>query len=160
VHAVDYLLKPFDRERFEGALRHALDQVKSKSSGGHQQHQEALLAEVRPPPKAPDRLAVKSGAHVVWLNYDEIDWIESADNYVELHVGPKSHLLRETLNALEEQLPPDKFVRISRSAMVNPSKVKELHRMIYGGYEIVLRNGARLTLSRRYRDKLEHLGVK
>jgi two-component system, LytTR family, response regulator len=162
VHAVDYLLKPFDRERFEGALQHALEQVKKKAAGSlaHQQQQEALVAELRPPPKAPDRIAVKSGAHIVWLSFDEIDWIESADNYVELHVGAKSHLLRETLNALEERLPDDKFVRISRSAMVNASKVKELHRMIYGGYEVVLRTGARLRLSRRYRDKLEQLGVK
>ena len=103
---------------------------------------------------------MKSGSHVVWLAYDEIDWIESADNYVELHVGSKSHLLRETLNALETRLPPDKFVRISRSAMVNPSRIKELRRMIYGGYELKLQNGACLTLSRRYRDKLEQLGVR
>jgi two-component system LytT family response regulator len=160
VHAVDYLLKPFDRERFEGALRHALDQVKNRLDGAHQQKQAALLAEVRPLPKEPDRLAVKCGGHIVWLGYDEIDWMESADNYVELHVGSKSHLLRETLNALEARLPADKFVRISRSAMVNPSRIKELHRMLYGGYEIKLQNGARLTLSRRYRDKLEQLGVR
>ncbi len=89
---------------------------------------------------------------------DDIDWIESADNYVELHVGPGSHLLRETLNALEERLPPGKFVRISRSAMVNPQKIKELRRMLYGGYEIRLINGATLTLSRRYRHKLPTLG--
>jgi two-component system LytT family response regulator len=160
VHAVDYLLKPFDRERFEAALRHALDQVKNRAGGKHQENQSALLAELRPPPKAPDRLAIKCGGHIVWISFDEIDWMESADNYVELHVGAKSHLLRETLNALESRLPPDKFVRISRSAMVNPVRIKELHRMLYGGYEITLQNGVRLTLSRRYRDKLEQLGVR
>jgi two-component system LytT family response regulator len=159
VHAVDYLLKPFDRERFETALRHALDQVKNRPGGPHNERQSALLAEVRPTAKPTDRLAIKCGGHIVWVGFDEIDWMESADNYVELHVGAKSHLLRETLNALEARLPPDKFVRISRSAMVNPARIKELRRMIYGGYEITLQNGARLTLSRRYRDKLEQLGV-
>jgi two-component system LytT family response regulator len=76
---------------------------------------------------------------------------------VELHVGSRSHLLRETLNALEERLPPEKFVRISRSAMVNPRRIRELRRMPYGGYEITLLSGINLTLSRRYRDKLPKL---
>jgi len=160
VHAVDYLLKPFDPERFEAALRHALEQVKSRADRAHEQRQAALLADLKSNSQAPARLAIKCGGHVVWIGLDEIDWIESADNYVELHAGSKSHLLRETLNALEARLPGDKFVRISRSAMVNPQRIKELHRMVYGGYEVILQNGTRLTLSRRYRDKLPHLGVK
>jgi two-component system, LytTR family, response regulator len=160
VHAVEYLLKPFDRERFEAALQHALDQVKNRATAALDQRQAALLADLKSAAKTAERLAIKSGGHVVWVGLDEIDWIESADNYVELHVGPKSHLLRETLNALESRLPGDKFVRISRSAMVNPQRIKELHRMVYGGYEILLQNGKRLTLSRRYRDKLPHLGVR
>lgn len=160
VHAVDYLLKPFDRERFEAALRHALEQVQNRTGLNPSERQAGLLADLNSASKAPQRLAVKSGGHIVWVGLDEIDWIESADNYVELHTGPKSHLLRETLNALETRLPKDKFVRISRSAMVNPQRIKELHRMVYGGYEILLQNGARLMLSRRYRDKLAQLGVK
>ncbi len=160
VHAVDYLLKPFDRERFEGALRHALEQLTNRAGAGHSERQAALLADVKSTTQAPDRLAVKSGGHIVWVGLNEIDWIESADNYVELHVGPRSHLLRETLNALEARLPSEKFVRVSRSAMVNPQKVKELTRLLYGGYEITLQNGTRLTMSRRYRDKLPQLGVK
>jgi two-component system, LytTR family, response regulator len=159
VHAVDYLLKPFDRERFDAALSHALDQVKSRAAGKPAENQAALVADLKSTVKSPDRLAVKSGGHIVWVLLDEIDWIESADNYVELHAGAKSHLLRETLNALENRLPPDKFVRISRSAMVNPQRIKELHRMLYGGYEITLQTGARLTMSRRFRDKLPQLGV-
>jgi two-component system, LytTR family, response regulator len=159
VHAVDYLLKPFDRERFQAALRHATEQARNKTSGIHTEPQAAVLTQLRSPTKPLDRLAVKSGAHIVWVPLDDIDWIESADNYVELHVGPKSHLLRETLNALEERLPTEKFVRISRSAMVNPLRIKELRRMLYGGYEIRLINGATLTLSRRYRDRLPLLGL-
>ncbi|HEY5911479.1 MAG TPA: LytTR family DNA-binding domain-containing protein [Verrucomicrobiae bacterium] len=159
VHAVDYLLKPFDRERFEAALRHALERVRNRAAGTRDERQAALLADLTSTTRAPERLAVRSGGHIVWVELHEVDWIESADNYVELHVGPRSHLLRETLNALENRLPAEKFVRISRSAMVNPRRIKELHRMLYGGYEITLQNGARLTLSRRYRDKLPLLGV-
>jgi len=160
VHAVDYLLKPFDRERFEAALRHALEQLKNRAHAAHELRQAALLADLKAAANNAERLAVKCGGHVVWVGLDEIDWIESADNYVELHVGPRSHLLRETLNALENRLPATKFVRISRSAMVNPQRIKELHRMVYGGYELILQDGTRLTLSRRYRDKLSDLGVK
>ena len=158
VHAVDYLLKPFDRERFQKALHRAIEQVRNRDAAV-QQRQSAVLAEL-PPSKITDRVAVKSGGHVVWVKLEEIDWIGSADNYAELHVGAKSHLLRETLGALETRLPPEKFVRISRSAIVNAQRIKELHRLFYGGCELVLQNGTRLTLSRRYRDKLQQLGVK
>jgi two-component system LytT family response regulator len=159
VHAVDYLLKPFDRERFQKALRRAIEQVKNHDATALQQRQSAVLAEL-PSSQIADRVAVKSGGHVVWVKLEEIDWIGSADNYAELHVGAKSHLLRETLGALETRLPPEKFVRISRSAIVNAQRIKELHRLFYGGCELVLQNGTRLTLSRRYRDKLQQLGVK
>jgi len=154
VHAVDYLLKPFDRERFQKALRRAVEQVRNRDSGAVRQRQSALLADLQS-----SQLAVKSGGHVVWVKLDEIDWIGSADNYAELHVGSKSHLLRETLGALETRLAPEKFVRISRSAIVNAQRIKELHRQFYGGYELVLHDGTRLTLSRRHRNKLKQLGL-
>lgn len=154
VHAVDYLLKPFDGERFQKALHRAIEQVRNRDPGAVRQRQSALLADLQS-----TQLAVKSGGRVVWLKLDEIDWIGSADNYAELHVGTKSHLLRETLGALETRLPPEKFVRISRSAIVNPQRIKELQRLFYGGYELILRDGTRLTLSRRYRDKLKQLGL-
>jgi two-component system LytT family response regulator len=159
VHAVDYLLKPFDRERFRACLRHAVEQARNKAAGLHVEPQAAVLTQLRAQAQPPDRLAVKTGAHILWVPLDEVDWIESADNYVELHVGPKSHLLRETLNALEQRLPAGKLVRISRSVMVNPQRIKELRRLLYGGYKLTLVNGATLTLSRRYRDKLPLLGL-
>ncbi len=154
VHAVDYLLKPFDQERFQKALRRAIEQVRSRDPEAIRQRQSALLTDVQS-----TQLAVKSGGRVVWVKLDEIDWIGSADNYAELHVGAKSHLLRETLVALETRLAPEKFVRISRSAIVNAERIKELHRLFYGGYELVLHDGTRLTLSRRFRDKLKQLGL-
>jgi two-component system, LytTR family, response regulator len=158
VHAVDYLLKPFDRERFQKALRRALEQVKQRAAGKMLERQAALIASLKSPPTE-ERLAVKSGGHVVWVNLDDVDWIGSADNYAELHVGAKSHLMRETLAALEARLDPRKFVRISRSIIVNAKRIKELKRLFYGGCEITLQSGTKLTLSRRYRDKLKQLGL-
>ena len=158
VHAVDYLLKPFDRERFQVALNHALDQVKQKGQGIAEK-QSAVLAELTPQ-KPLERIAVKTGGRVFLIKVQDIDWIESAHNYVELHVDKQSHLLRDTLNAVEARLPADKFVRISRSTIVNIERIKELQPLFYGEYTITLHNGARLTLSRRYRDKLQQLGLK
>ncbi|MGA2749342.1 MAG: LytTR family DNA-binding domain-containing protein [Verrucomicrobiota bacterium] len=158
IHAVDYLLKPFDRERFQQALRRAMERVMHREDREIIERQAALIAELKSP-KATDRLAVKSGGRIVWMKLDEVDWISSADNYAELHVGPKSHLLRETLASLETRLAPDKFVRISRSVIVNLGRIEELKRLFYGGYELTLQGGTKLTLSRRYRDKLRQLGI-
>lgn len=160
VHAVDYLLKPFDRERFQAALRRALEQVSQRGAGAMDRRISALLAELRPPPTALERLAVKSGGRVVLVKTEDVDWIEAADNYVELHAGKETHLLRETLSALEEQLAPKKFIRISRSIIVNADRIKELEPLFHGEYQVTLSNGVKLTLSRGYRNKLPQLGVK
>lgn len=158
MHAVDYVLKPFDRERFQKALRRAAEQVKHRERSELVERQAALIAELKSP-KTADRLAVKSGSHIVWVKLDDVDWISAADNYAELHTGPKSHLLRETLAALEKRLTADKFVRISRSVIVNIQRIKELRRLFYGGYELTMQDGTKLTLSRRHRDRLRLLGI-
>ena len=157
IHAVDYLLKPFDRERFQKALHRALEQVKQRDSSTLIARQAALIASLKSPHND-ERLAVKSGGHVVWVKLDEVDWIGSADNYAELHVGARSHLMRETMSALEARLDPKNFVRISRSVIVNAPRIRELKRLFYGGCELILQDGTKLTLSRRYRDKLQQLG--
>ena len=159
VHAVDYLLKPFDRERFQTALKRAMERVRHRDGEANQQKQAALLAEVRPPSKPTDRLAVKSSGRVIFVKISDLDWIDAAHNYVELHAGKETHLLRETLNAIETRLPADRFVRISRSTIVNIDRVKELQPLFHGEYTVTLQNGTRLTLSRRYRDKLPQLGL-
>jgi two-component system LytT family response regulator len=159
VHAVDYLLKPFDRERFQKALNRALDRLKHRESSAQNQGQAAVLAELKPPSRPLERLAVKTGGRVIFVKVEEIDYIEAAHNYVELHVQKQSHLLRETLNAIEARLPAEKFVRISRSVIVNIERVKELQPLFYGEYAVTLHNGTRLTLSRRYRNKLRQLGL-
>ncbi len=158
VHAVDYLLKPFDRERFQQALARALEQVQHRSAG-QPERQAALLAEVKPAPRNPDRLPVKSGGRVLLVKVSEIDWIKAAHNYVELHEHAQTHLLRETLGTLEQRLPVEKFVRISRSVIVNVERVKELQPLFWGEYAVVLQDGTKLTLSRRYRHKLPQLGL-
>ena len=158
IHAVDYLLKPFDRDRFQKALHRALEQVMQRDSSTLIARQAALIASLKSP-QNDERIAVKSGGHVVWVKLDEVDWIGSADNYAELHVGAKSHLLRETLAALEARLDPKFFVRISRSVIVNAPRIKELKRLFHGGYDVMLLDGTKLTLSRRYRDKLKLLGI-
>ena len=104
-----------------------------------------------------ERLAIKSSGRVVFLKIDDIDWIEAADNYVSVHAGSESHLHRETMSSLAEQLPAKKFLRISRSTIVNVERIKELQPMFHGEYVVILRTGAKLNLSRGYRDKLNLL---
>lgn len=157
VHALDYLLKPFDRERFQNALHRAVDHLKQKQSVKLDERLSALLADLKPEAKALDRLAIKSEGRVVFVKTAEIDWIEASDNYVNLHVGTESHLLRETMSALEQKLPEDIFLRISRSTIVNVERIRELQPLFHGEYVVILRNNTRLTLSRGYREKLNRL---
>src|SRR5258706_1309958 len=156
VHAVDYLLKPFDRERFKKALDRAIDTIKRRQTDDLSHRLSALLAEVKPETRH-DRLAIKSAGRVIFLRVDEIDWIEAADNYVSLHFRNESHLHRETMTAMAERLKAGKFIRISRSTIVNVDRIKELQPLFHGEYSVILRNGARLTLSRGYREKLDGL---
>src|ERR1700716_2554958 len=147
VHAVDYLLKPFDRERFESALRRALDQVKHRGDAARSEAQTAMLTEMPAPAKPVERLAIKSGGRIIVVKTADIAWIQSAHNYVEIHEDKQSHLLRETITAIETRLPPDKFVRISRTVIVNVDRVKEMEPLFHGDYAVTLQNGQRLTLS-------------
>lgn len=157
VHAVDYLLKPFDRERFQTALRRAITRLEQRDAGDLNQRIRDLLADLKPGSAPVQRLAVRSTGRVVFVKVEDIDWVESADNYVNLHVGHEAYLHRETMNALEQSLPAQTFMRISRSTIVNVDRIKELQPMFHGDYTVILRNGVRLTLSRGYRDKLQAL---
>jgi len=157
VHALDYLLKPFDSARFNQALDRVRERLRTQGEGDLNQRISELLADMKGPAKSLDRLAVKTGGRVLLLRMDDIDWVEAADNYVSLHVGAESHLHRETMNSLEGKLPPGKFMRISRSTIVNLEKIKELQPLFHGEYAVILRNGSKLTLSRSYRDRLQQL---
>jgi two-component system LytT family response regulator len=155
VRALDYLLKPFDRERFKDALQRARKQLEREENGDLGRRLLALVKDLRRDQPKSDRLVVKSGGRLFFLRTDEIDWVEAAGNYVRLHVGPGSHLLRETMNAIEGRLDPEKFFRIHRSRIVNMERIQELQPWLNGEYAVLLRTGTRLTLSRGYREKLQ-----
>ncbi|MGA8596609.1 MAG: LytTR family DNA-binding domain-containing protein [Bryobacteraceae bacterium] len=159
VNALDYLLKPFDEERFSRCLT----RVEQRLSQPRTEHSlveklTSLVAEQAKPRKA-DRLAIRNSDRITLLQTDDIDWIEAADNYVEIHVGKQVHLMRETLSNLEQRLQPFRFLRIHRSRLVNAGRIKELHPLFHGEYELVLSDGTRLTSSRHYREVLQSLLV-
>lgn len=157
VHAFDYLLKPFDKERFQKSLRRAIEQIRRNQPDELSRRLSNLISELKPEAKPLDRLAIKVDGRVLLLKLEEIDWIEAADNYVSLHAGSETHLHRETLSALEARLSPEKFIRVSRSTIVNVERIKELQPMFHGDYVVLLRNGTRLNLSRNYREKLNQI---
>jgi len=157
VHAVDYLLKPFDQDRFQKALARARQSVQLRHGGDVNERLVALLEDLKSPQGHLERLVVKSSGRLFFLRAEEIDWIESSGNYVSLHVGPESHLLRETMNGIEAKLDPARFIRIHRTAIVNIDRIRELQPLFHGEYDVVLRTGTTLTLSRGYRDRLQGL---
>ena len=156
VHALDYLLKPFDRERFRDALARAQAQIeRTHNNGDIERRLAAIVQDLKPSKARADRFVVKSGGRIFFVRTAEIDWIEAAGNYVKLHVGNDSHLIRETMNAVETKLSPDMFVRIHRCHIVNIEQVRELQPWFNGEYVVFLKNGTRLTLSRGYRERLQ-----
>ena len=155
VHALDYLLKPFDQERFNISWQRAKDQIARDRNGGIDQRILALLEDLKVGNKYLERLVIKAGGRIYFLETNEIDWIEAEGNYVSVHSNKKTHLLRETISSLEAQLDPKKFVRIHRSSIVRIASIRELQPWFHGEYRINLENGTQLTLSRNYRDKLQ-----
>lgn len=154
-HALDYLLKPFDKSRFAAALQRAKNQVRLGKSAGMEERLLALLETVQQRRPLADRLAVKTSGRVCFVRVADLDWIEAAGNYVRLHAGKEDHLLRESLGGLEAKLDPRRFVRIHRSTIVNIDRIRELQPVFHGDYRVVLIDGTELTLSRSCRDKLQ-----
>lgn len=143
--ALDYLLKPFDDKRFAVALARAKEKI----------------ATSRNLPRQLDRIIIKSAGHVDFINPHDVDWIEAADYYAALHVGPRTHLLRRTIAELEQDLDPAMFCRIHRSAIVNLSRVRGLKLNEDGDYTVELTSGATLRLSRTHRKQLQsRLGLR
>jgi two-component system LytT family response regulator len=155
VHALDYLLKPFDQERFQASWQRAREQIMRDRNGGTNQRILALLEDLKAGSKYLERLLIKASGRIYFLETNEIDWIEAEGNYVSVHSGKKSHLLRETITSLEQQLDPKRFVRIHRSSIVRIDRIRELKPWFHGEYRIILQDGVQLTLSRNYRDKLQ-----
>jgi two-component system LytT family response regulator len=148
VHAVDYLLKPFDAERFATALSRA----RVRMAAGNVDRLEELLATLRPARAYPERLLLKHDGAVVVVMADDIDWVEAADNYVKMHARTGRYMVREPLKQIEAKLDPARFARTHRSAIVNLTRVRSLDPLTAGEHVITLTTGTRLTLSRGFRD--------
>ena len=164
-HALDYLTKPFDRERFQTSLGRAKQQVQLRAAATPHTSREsrepelnarlvALLSDLEKRQQYADRLMVKNGGRVLFLRVEEIDWIEAAGSYVRLHVGREGHVLHEGIAALMTRLDPSRFARIHRSTIVNLDRVRELQPWFHGDAVAILRDGTKLQVSRTYREAL------
>lgn len=153
--AVDYLLKPFDEDRFRRAIRRVRDDVGSSQPAA--ERVAASVAEPRAGRRFLRRLALQSSGRVSLLPTSEIDWLEAAGNYVTLHVGQSTHLVRHGLSALEAKLDPETFVRLHRSAIVNVERIRELTPWLGGEQAVILQDGTQLTIGRAFRSRLKAL---
>ena len=151
VAAVDYLLKPFDRDRLQQAVRRALEHRRTRA--GESASPSGTVS--APEERRSDRLAFKTDGRIVFLRPDEIVWAEADDNYVTLHLTSGRLLLRETLTTIENRLGPARFTRVNRSAVVSLDQIRELQPALHGDYTVVLRDGTRLPLSRALRGRFE-----
>jgi two-component system LytT family response regulator len=158
VHAIDYLLKPFDKRRFDLALERAKKSIKSDKSETMSNNIESLIDTMDRSSSYVSRVIVKQSGRVLFIDVKDIDWIEAAGNYVEIHSRDKSYLIRETMNNMDQKLDPDQFSRIHRSTIVNIDRVQELQSWFHGDYQVLLESGTKLTMSRNYRDLLDRYG--
>ncbi len=152
--AVDYLMKPFSRERVEEAVRRVRELVKGRSLEDFRESIAKIVEKIRRDRSYPEWVLLKAEGKNVFVKVRDIDWIESQRNNVRIHVGQNLYLLHETTTAIASRLDPKRFLRIHRSAIVNIERIRELHPWFNGDYAVVLRDGTQLTLSASYRDRL------
>jgi two-component system LytT family response regulator len=157
IHALDYLLKPFEYERLHQAVQRARAKMSQRDGASQQAPLVALLEELQSKAQSWDRVVVRESGRITFLKPDEIEWIEAEGNYLRLHAGAKSYLLRETMNAAEARLAARKFLRVSRSIVVNLERIQEWQPLFHGDSVLILKDGTRLTVSRVYREKLDRL---
>jgi two-component system, LytTR family, response regulator len=157
VHALDYLLKPMDGARFAEALARARDRIRGKNLEAIAAQLQQMMSALKGEKDYLERLSIKSAGRILLLGVDEIDWIEAADNYVQVHAGQDSHLLLSTMNSLETRLNPQQFLRIHRSTIVNLKRIKELHPMFHGEFRVILQDNTQLTSGRSYSKNLQKL---
>lgn len=155
VQAFDYLLKPFEGRRFLESLRRAKARISQERAGVGDRRLFELFENFTKAQRAPNRIAVRNNGRVVFLKLEDIDWIEASDNYVCLHCGRETHVVRETMSDLEARLDPAKFLRVHRSAIVNLDQIRELQPWFRGDFRVILRDGTELTLTKNHREKLE-----
>jgi two-component system LytT family response regulator len=152
--AIDYLLKPFSKRRFEDAVSRVRERIEGPDSGDLKERMARLLRTVAGPKT---HLVVKTGTHSVLLQTIRIEWLEAEGDYVRVHAGREVYLTRQTMNRIESELGSGRFVRVHRSAIVNIEFIKEIHSLPGGDHVVTLRDLTQVTLSRGYRDRLEHL---
>jgi two-component system LytT family response regulator len=157
ISAIDYLLKPVTEQRFATAMDRAKAHLKAKDPGDASRRILSLLENISAPRQHIKRLAVRSAGKTVVVDVADIDWIEAAENYVQLYAGQVRHLLHVTMNTLEKSLDPDCFLRIHRSIIVNVTRVRELQPLMHGEYVLTLRNGVRLQSGRSYNERVKSL---
>lgn len=155
LNAVDYILKPFDQPRLLESIRRVRERVLARNNTVLADRLRALL-DAKQQPWA-ERLVVRNGERFEIVAVDSVDWIESANNYAQLHCGPKEHLINEPLMSLERRLDPSKFVRVHRGRIVNLSRITVVHPLLGGSYELELRGGIRITTGRQYRHAIHAL---
>ena len=160
INALDYLLKPYDRKRFEQSFKRALKQINTRQSEAFNKQIISLLSENSAPDENyVERFIIKTAGRIFFLKTDEILWIEAEGNYVFLHTSEAKYIFREGISKLENKLNPQKFRRIARSVIVNLEYVRELQPLFRGDYQVLLKNGTELKLSHRYRKNLiQHFG--
>jgi two-component system LytT family response regulator len=154
VNAVDYLLKPVTRERFQQALGRVRERV-SEQGGLDNRHVRALLQQLSAPPKYLARVALRSAGRISFVDIEDVWYAQAAENYVQLHLKNARHLLHVPIATLEASLNPEMFLRIHRSIIVNVEQVQELETGAHGEYIVVLKGGTRLQASRSYHEKIK-----
>jgi two-component system LytT family response regulator len=157
VHALDYLLKPVDGARFTAAVARARARIQGQNLTSVAAQLQQMIGELRGERDYLDQIFVRAAGRIFSVDVDDIDWIEAADNYVQVHAGPASHLLPATMNGLEARLDPRRFLRIHRSTIVNLKRVKELRPMFHGEFCVVLKDDTQLMSGRRYGKGLQRL---
>ena len=155
--ALDYLMKPVNRERLRGAVQRAKELIRGVRGAEMAEPLTRLLETLQPRAAPLDRLALRLDGRILFLRIEQIDWIEAADDYVRLHVGKQTLEHRDTLTRLEQRLPADRFLRIHRSTIVNVDRIREMQPWFQGDYVLIMQDGTRLTTGRSYRDRLKAL---
>jgi two-component system LytT family response regulator len=168
VHAFDYLLKPFDEERFESTMHRVLTMFQGIEGNTENQRLMKLLEDLKKgqlnlernlqsSTEFLERMVIKKAGRIFFINIDEIEWFEAANNYIRLHSKGDEYLVRESLNNLESRIDPRRFVRINRSIIVNTGHIKELHPLFHGDYAVILKDGTELRSSRNFRKNFASL---
>lgn len=155
MHALDYLLKPFDQVRFGKAMQHAREQLRRPRGGDEMLN--ALVEHITQRAERLRRLVIKVDGRIVFLKLNEIYWIEADDKYVHIHLRGQSHMVRQTMSVIETQLDSKKFLRIHRSTIVNIERIRELYLLSSGEQMLIMEDGTKLTVSRGYKDKVFEL---